>query len=355
MVKIALITREVRRRLRPLRDLPRYRIARFDPAWSRPADANVRDGVSDVVLITCGFGAERYARAARRLAAQATRSGFFTRVMAFTAIADVPGLERKDRRACEELARRYPRGYGLWAWKPSVIAAVMRELPEGAAVFYIDAGCEISAWGRDRFDCHVARLRDRGHLFFAIPQQEREWTASSVLTHFGLPADERSDQIQATWFAVINNGAWRDFMHLWADACIANNAHLLHPAPVRGDASLIEHREDQSLLSCMLKRRTGTEADRWEDHFVPELYRPDTWILLMPIHTLRNDGELSRIDPLLNVSDRVACLRHATGSQPMPASALTRMVMRTMREWAYCIREAVRGTRRILCESRGEA
>lgn len=346
MTTVAHLAHEVRRRLRPLRDLPRYRIARCHPAWRAGAGASVPRPVS-TVLLTCGFGPERYAIAAKRLADQARRSGFFSKVIAFTSLEDVPGLSPERREQCEALARQYPRGFGLWAWKPTVLDAMLKHLPPDCEVFYVDAGCEISAWGGGRFSHWLGQLREHRSLFFSIPFEEREWSHPEVLARFGRPVDDRSDQIQATWFAVVNDAAARATISAWASACLGNGAQLLRPRPFQ-PSMLIEAREDQSILSCLLKQQGGANVMRWEDHFTPELYHPDSWILLMPVHTLRNASGESVIDALLERSTRESCLHAADRQASSGLADSLRAAMRRIRESAYCIREAWRGARRVL-------
>lgn len=86
--------------------------------------------------------------------------------MCFTSLAQVPGLDSEQVSKYEEFAKDNPRGYGLWAWKPAVIAAVMGSLPDEVSVFYLDSGCEISCLGLDRYLSYLDALRSLGSIFF---------------------------------------------------------------------------------------------------------------------------------------------------------------------------------------------
>ena len=330
--------------LRPLVDLKNYRIAHCDPLWMQPPSPPPLS--ADVFLIICGFGSQRYQLAANRLAAQARGLGRFTEILVFTDLSNVPGLSPARRIEIEELAKRHPRGWGLWSWKPAVVSAVMNGLPEGVEVFYVDAGCEISPWGEALFDRWRCHLQTHGNLFFSIPYLEREWTTPAVLRYFALPYDLDSLQVQATWFALLNLPAGRILIERWAVACLHDGGRLLQVTEEDENKYLIEHREDQSVLSCLIRSQGAFTILPHADHFLPELYLPNSWILRMPIHTLRLTGSRSFLETLLKRSSDLQTIFEST-SIFNKLEYLMLKVRRTVFEFTYYPYRVLRELKRV--------
>lgn len=303
----------IRSCLRPIFDLPRYRISRIKSEWLISMDEPFSLAPRGTVLIICGFGSKCYQQAAERLTLQAKQSSFFEQIITITRLDQVPGLSEGQIAQYEAFAQNNPRGYGLWAWKPRVIASVMMTLPEAAPVFYLDSGCELSKFGWGRYLSYLNEICNKGSLFFSIPYLEYEWTASSVLKRFKRHLKDESYQIEATWFGLKNTQEWRDFITNWADNCFENQGELLKPILSKADRLMVTHREDQSVLSCMLKQSGNGNILVWEDHFHPDLYHINSWILMMPFHTLRSTGYDSKLSKLISLSDHAVCLRNAHG------------------------------------------
>jgi len=301
---------EVRNCFRPILDLPRYRISRVRSKWLFSFEDTTTCRPKGVVLIVCGFGSKIYQDAAYRLSLQALQSGFFEKIVTVTKLDQLAGLSKTRIDQYEKFAEDFPRGYGLWAWKPLVLASVMKTLPEGAAVFYMDSGCEISLFGLQRYLSYLEEIYSKGSLFFSIPYREFEWTAASVLKKFNRNVKDDTNQIQATWFALKNTQVWRDFITEWADNCQMNDFILLKPFLSKSDNLMLAHREDQSILSCMLKQSGAGNIHDWEDYFHPDFYYENSWVLMMPFHTLRTTGKKSKINRLVSLSSPTACLKN---------------------------------------------
>ena len=326
--------REIRNCFIPILYLMHYRISRIRPDWDLKARHQIKSPPKGTAIIICGFGDAQYQDAAKRLALQAKRSNFFEQIFCFTSLAQVLGMDSQQVSKYREFAKDNPRGYGLWAWKPAVIAAVMSRVPEEISVFYLDSGCEISSLGLDRYLSYLKAVKSLGSIFFSIPFREYEWTASSVLKRFGRPLIDNSYQVQAGSFALKNSSEWRHFVRNWADYCLENNGALLNPSLSIADRFMISHREDQSILSCMLKQGGKGNIRKWEDHFHPDLYHKNSWILLMPIHTLRSRKKNKRsvIDQLLVRSDITACLDNVRKSNGKSLLLILSMTARFLKE-----------------------
>lgn len=299
------IKHAIRKGFLPLLYLSKYRISNIDIKWIKKPE--ISPNSNEVILIVCGFGNDNYKKAAYRLAEQAKRLNRFTKIYVYTNLSDVPCLSQTRKSAIELLVKQYARGWGLWSWKPAVISAVMSFTPKGAEIFYIDAGCEISPWGQAQFDRWRLHLQKNYFLFFSIPYSECEWTAAFVLQHFMLPINLNSPQIQATWFGIINCEECLGLIDSWADECLSNNGMLLYSFEGLNNPYLLEHREDQSILSCIIKSRFDFEVLNHKDHFIPELYYRNSLVLKMPIHTLRQSSNSSKLNLLIEKSTYTGC------------------------------------------------
>ncbi|MDI9330763.1 MAG: hypothetical protein QM527_05535 [Alphaproteobacteria bacterium] len=269
-----------------------YRLGQVVPPV---VDPNTVAPTHPVVLVTCGFGGVRYQEAAQRLARQAQALNTFTDIRVYTDLAQVPNLSTALAGTLQQWAARHPRGWGLWAWKPVVLGCVMQTLPEGAEVFYMDAGCEISPLGGPWFTALRQHLWRHGCLFFHMPFLERNWTHPMVLRHFHRPPDDGGGQIQATWFGLLNTATNRLWVQQWQQACLLDDGRLLAPQGAEPTPHLWDHRHDQSVLSCLVKQQ-GWPTLPHQDFFTQGLYYPHSPVLRVPVHALRQAGQDSQLD-----------------------------------------------------------
>ncbi len=251
-------------------------------------------------LITAGLGGSRYADAANRLASQARATGWFDLIFTVDGQTDVLGsialLEE-----IAPLAKKYPKGAGLWAWKPALVLRAMQLAPLNTHIYYIDAGCEISPLGVKRFEQLDEYLFDRSALLFHLPFLENEWTKPEMLECF--PAANGTTQIQATWFGLKNDAIGRNIAEFWYEYSRVNEFQFLKDPPAEKLYPAKEHRHDQSLLSCIIKTHfKNITILPWEDVFAPWLYHRYSEILFAPVHALRNRSGISILNPIIKNS-----------------------------------------------------
>jgi hypothetical protein len=240
---------------------------------------------------------------------QAEAAGWFDGVRCFTADAAEPWL-REFLASTAEFRHSNPRGYGLWYWKPFLVQKMLAEIEADAHLYYVDAGCEISALGAGRFKEFDRRLRDQGTLFFTLPFMEVDWTSPSLIARFAGTHIGLTPQVQATWFGLRNTANVRSLVEGWWRESAANDFEALRGADGTGDATArsFEHRHDQSVLSCLVKTtQPPIPTLPWEDFYAPWLYCRDSWALLEPVHALRRAGPDSVVDDLVRRSNAEAC------------------------------------------------
>lgn len=249
--------------------------------------------------------------AADRFMAQAVRVGWFDQVDIFFPDADSP-LMRKFAEIHGEYVRNNPRGYGYWIWKSYLVDEILSGLPLGSHLYYMDIGCELSAFGEGRFNFLDDYVDRHGVLFFQMPFLEKAWnkmeTALAILGHWDHQTMD-TGQIQATWFALKKSDDSMSLVTEWRRWCLKDGGYYLTDScdPDLQHAAFIGHRHDQAILSLIVKRR-GYSLFTCEDRFDKALYVPNSWVLLAPVHGLRSRGAHSYINRIMPLSTEEHCL-----------------------------------------------
>ena len=169
---------------------------------------------------------------------------------------DIDGLDV----GLSEFARLHPRGYGYWVWKPWVLLQVMKQAQPGDIVFYLDAGCTVhtSPASKLRYEWYLGRIRTQGRLLFQQKYKELNWTKRDVTEHFQLRKDDlESGQLLGGVQGHLVAQSSIEFVEAWLRACTMDSGRLLLDVSSKAneDERFIEHRHDQSILSCLSKTR----------------------------------------------------------------------------------------------------
>lgn len=145
------------------------------------------------------------------------------------------------------------RGAGLWLWKPYFIKKTLEVVNTGDYVFYADSG---SFFLRN---CkNIINTIDETHVWcYDLPFLEKQFTKKKVFQALGCDTSEyrESCQICATLLCLKKSDFSLSLVNDWLDLC--KNEELLGPAndSENEDNLFISHREDQSILSLLLKKR----------------------------------------------------------------------------------------------------
>jgi len=165
------------------------------------------------------------------------------------------GALNKDFR---EFAKAHPRGYGYWVWKPWVILETMTRANPGDVVIYLDAGCTVNSSddAQLRYYDYVARIKETGCLYFSQNFLEKAWTKQEVIKHFELNNDHQaSGQVFAGIHGHLVCDTEIQFIREWLHLCTTDESRLVVDVQDTNDEcnEFIEHRHDQSVLSCLCK------------------------------------------------------------------------------------------------------
>ena len=163
------------------------------------------------------------------------------------------------------------RGSGFWAWKPFIIDARLREVPDGDLVFYCDVGRLYPFKLLDQPIRPFVRWMDE-HGQDVMPGVKIPWEGATsvwtkrealVATDMDRPEIHAAAPVQAS-FSIWRAGAKsREFAGQWLDLCAQRR--LISDDP--GDEGLCElsgfrgHRHDQALLTlcCLAQGISGLD------------------------------------------------------------------------------------------------
>ena len=156
-------------------------------------------------FVSFGAGRKGYGSALKRLRREIERLDPDACVWLFDESSVGDEIEGLDL-SFSDFATTHPRGYGLWVWKPWLILEVMKKAREGDVVFYLDVS---------------------------------------------------SGQVLAGIQGYLVNSESRRFVREWLYACTLDSGRLLWDENLdhNEDHRFIEHRHDQSVLSCLVKRK----------------------------------------------------------------------------------------------------
>jgi hypothetical protein len=148
------------------------------------------------------------------------------------------------------LVKQFPRGFGLWSWKPFLVDREIKKLRDGDILIYMDAGCELNPKGAQVFSEYLDYSSRNGFLFFSLGLQHRYWTKPNQL----LITEEHyfRNQVSAGVFFIKVSKASKKFVVNWLSLCASDEGFLLKDPDPRQNLDFTkfhDHRHDQSVLS----------------------------------------------------------------------------------------------------------
>jgi len=208
----------------------------------------------EIGALSFGGGKKQYEMASKRLNKQLFKSEMFRVVK----IYDTNDLNLIIDQELQDFIFYNPKGYGLWVWKPIIILDFLDRNPGIAAVMYLDVGCEFLTTKQSlvRFNEYLAELEKSKFVGFQLPNLERFWTSQNVFDLLG--ADNAlldSGQVAAGHFFMQRDFAI-EFCNTWLANMRLNSFQYLkgERKELETNSTLIQHRQDQSILSVMIKQ-----------------------------------------------------------------------------------------------------
>ncbi len=163
------------------------------------------------------------------------------------------------------------RGNGLWLWKPYFILKTLHAVKENDIVFYCDSGAFFF-----RSAAPVFKILENNPIWLSIlPLIEKQYTHLYNFKYMNCVHERYMDtgQIQAGFIAVKKCSESVELMEEWLQLC-CNRDLLIGRENETDDESFLMHREDQSILSLLVKSKNiGFYQDPTQFGKLPEKYK----------------------------------------------------------------------------------
>ena len=239
-------------------------------------------------LVTFAGGSVRWLLAGRRLAKQASRSGWFDSVHHWTP-KDLDAQIPQFRLDNPNLAPEESRGFGYWLWRPYILGMELASMSKGECLLFLDAGCQLNQNQQSevRFRTYVDTANEYGSLIMEINEPIDKWCKRDLLQEFAL--GDCSSQlllVEPGVFFLTKTETNQALVADWIKWGRTQNHHYLDDSPSRVPelSTFQEHRHDQAILTCL--------STQYPIHKIPqETYFPQKWSELgspYPIWALRN-------------------------------------------------------------------
>jgi len=209
------------------------------------------------IFVTFGAGRSGWIGAAKRITAEAQRTGLFE----FSFNLDERWLKAWDPEIYEiglNLRKTLPaRGFGYWTWKPSVLLWADLFFPSHQVV-YVDAGSQFARHNLEgsELDSDLRlSFANKGLAWTLEGHPENAWTKQDLISHLELSSDMvDSAQIQSGFIALSPLWDRKAILLEWRELARAQSGIFFTDVSIKANPEIfIEHRHDQSALSCLWK------------------------------------------------------------------------------------------------------
>lgn len=209
------------------------------------------------IFVTFGAGRSGWTGAAKRITAEAEKTGLFE----FCFNLDEHWLKTWDPAIYKiGLGLRKtlpPRGFGYWTWKPSILLWAHLNFPSHQVV-YVDAGSQFSPGSLigSELESDLRLAFNNKGLAWALEEQvEEKWTKADLVAHLSLSAEiTGSAQVQSGFIALSPLWDRGSLIAKWREIALVESGILFTDiSKRRNSVSFVEHRHDQSALSCLWK------------------------------------------------------------------------------------------------------
>jgi hypothetical protein len=247
-----------------------------------------------ILLLSFAGGGLARSTTRSRFIREAKKSKLFEDVIVFKR-RDLDKLPSLDWARQANFLQSRTRGFGYWAWKPTVIQWDLQS-ERYDVILYADVGCSISsdARAREKLLEWVVISRGSGVLSFELPNLEIEYTKQEVIDECArreLQIGDKEGQLMggiSVWDS--KSKVAHEICEDWLELCSRDNGKLLlDSGSVEENSKLIAHRHHQSLFRLAVKTRKIPP--------IPDCtYYPKRWTskhaLSVPILQTRHKGIL---------------------------------------------------------------
>jgi len=172
----------------------------------------------------------------------------------------------------------HPRGGGFWIWKTYLLKKTFEKMNNGDYCVYIDAGCTINPMGAERFKYYLSLLDDSESGIFRLKHGGTAvelFTNEKVFEYFDGSEDEelrKSDILMGGVMIFKKNERSQKFVDRYLE--IAENDPYLFSDEFneyKRSQKLIDHRHDQSVSSCLVRREAPDTVIFQDETYAPDM------------------------------------------------------------------------------------
>jgi len=155
-------------------------------------------------------------------------------------------------------ARKYPRGYGYWTWKPYLVHDLLSDLSDGDILLYVDGRCGMPDESKQIM--WFNKFIESPHIDICAWQMnyiEQHWCSMDLISALGAKDNTailESGQFAAGIFALRVSNKTRKLLRQWL-GMVQHFSNLCRDEPSiePNHSSFKENRHDQSVFSIILK------------------------------------------------------------------------------------------------------
>lgn len=260
------------------------------------------------------FASQKWESAAFRFLNQATNTKIFSSIKVFT--EDELRNKTLFFQDNEQFVKNHPLGFGGWVWKPYILNWAFDEYADADYIMYLDIGSEFNfnSITIKRFYEYIEMAKKYNVFAFRNRDLEQNLTHCSVIDNIYSEAKD-SRQFEANTLIFKNNNFAKEIVLEWLFFCREKDYFNINPINKYQCCKYWggTHLHDQSILSCILKKRNIEGLSDEASWYLPG-YSVSTSIKYnssnYPIFTARNPYSYSIKDKCLGYKEFYIC-RHS--------------------------------------------
>lgn len=242
-------------------------------AMERRLDSHLqRETGRRIVLVSFSSGV--FEHSMHHLAKKARQIGWFTDIELWNP-SRLRKLCPKSLASDPTWVEAFPRGYGLWAWKPSIIQFTLQlyreRFPHSQVVlFYLDAGCALNN-APERFFQYVNMALNTGGVVFELPYLNKDYCKKYTLETINQSLANAHQLVGGIIALNVHADASHRAINEWENWTQYSRGELLKDpsSEVIQHPNFVVHRHDQAIWS-LVARKYGFKVLQDETWHGPE-------------------------------------------------------------------------------------
>ena len=206
--------------------------------------------VSDVLFVT--YGDKNFHNSKMLLCNEAHHFGFRKFL-----VGSPENLPKEFIEKHKAFFDRSKRGAGYWLWKPFIVNEALKLINENDLLIYLDGGCSINQFGKERFHEWMVMTEENEILSFQMSHlPEKDWTKMNLVHKLDCQKEEilNSGQINATVFLLKKTPKVCKLISEWLEICSLEWTIDDSTSEIPNDIGFKDHRHDQSVFSLLRKK-----------------------------------------------------------------------------------------------------